>query len=152
MPECLGPGRDDPIDPQDLDDVRERVIHPVVSSLVRSPDLTRTDVGWGTREPIMGFWSDPTPPGGGAFLSQVMFRDAGDRPTALQADGELWVLVEAAGSTWHSQLWQPESSEQPQTLGQVAWDLADRLEDWVCEEVYWGEQAIAKFVIPARRP
>jgi chemosensory pili system protein ChpA (sensor histidine kinase/response regulator) len=22
---------------------------------------------------------------------------------------------------------------------------------WVCEQVYWGEQAVARFVIPARR-
>jgi hypothetical protein len=29
--------------------------------------------------------------------------------------------------------------------------LADRLEGWVCECVYWGEQAIARVISPARR-
>jgi hypothetical protein len=123
MPECAGPGGDDPFDPWDLDDVRERVVLPVVSSLIRPPDVRRIDVGWGPREPMPGFWSDD----------------------------ELWVLVDAAGSVWQSQIWQLELADQLQSLGEVARELADRLEDWVCEQVYWGEQAIARFVIPARR-
>jgi hypothetical protein len=123
MPECAGPGGDDPFDPWDLDDVRERVVLPVVASLIRAPDVRRIDVGWGPREAMPGFWSDD----------------------------ELWVLVDAAGSTWQSQIWQLELADQRQTLAEVAWELADRLEDWVCESVYWGEQAIARFVIPARR-
>ena len=157
MPQCTGPGGGDRFDPWDLDDVRERVILPVVSSLIRAPDLTRIDVGWGPREPILGFWSDPPRRGefdpltNGAFGSWMVLRDASEQPTALQADDELWVLVEAAGSTWQSPIWQVESAEQLETLSEVAWDLANRLEDWVCEQVYWGEQAIARFVIPARR-
>jgi hypothetical protein len=155
MPECTGPGSDDRFDPRDLDDIRERVVLPVVSSLIATPDLTRIDVGWGPREPILGFWFDPPmdPPGPEkeAFSSRMVLRPAGEQPTELQADEELWVLVAAAGSTWHSQIWQVESAEQRQTLSEVAWHLANQLEDWVCERVYWGEQAIARFVIPARR-
>ncbi len=124
MPESSGPGSDDRFDPWDLDDVRERVVEPVVTSLIRPADLTRIDLGWGPREPIS---------------------------MLLQADDELWVLIEAAGSTWHSAIWRIETAEQLQTLSDVAWNFADQLEDWVCEDVYWGEQAIANVVIPARR-
>jgi hypothetical protein len=154
MPECTGPGCGDRFDPWDLDDVRERVVLPVVSSLIRALDVSRIDVGWGPREPILGFWSDPPVPpvlGDEAFTSWMVLSETGEQPTALEADGELWVLVEAAGSTWQSQIWQAEAAGHLQTLGEVAWELANRLEDWVCEQVYWGEQAVARFVIPARR-
>jgi hypothetical protein len=57
------------------------------------------------------------------------------------------LLVTADGQTWHSQIWQVESAEQSETMTDVAWALADRPEDWVCERVYWGEQALTTFVI-----
>jgi hypothetical protein len=114
MAHSTGAGGDDPFDPWDLDDVRERVVMPVVSSLIRPADLQKVDVGWGP----------------------------GD---------ELWVLVRADGATWHSQIWQIELADLMETMSDVAWALADRLEDWVCECVYWGEQAQATFVIPERR-
>jgi len=154
MIHSAGAGGADPFDPWDLDDVRERVVMPVVSSLIRSADLEKVDVGWGPREPMVGFSgflsNRPIPedvPGG----LHVFEPDPAQQPTLLQADDELRLLVTAAGATWHSQLWQIESAEQMETMADVAWDLANRLEDWVCERVYWGEQAIATFVIPERR-
>jgi hypothetical protein len=125
MAHVSGPGSGDPFDPWDLDDVRERVVRPVLGSLIRPPDLERLDVGWGPREP-----GPPWP----------------------RSEDELWLLVTAAGETWHSSLWQVELAEQLETLGQVAWTLADQLEDWVAEAVYWGEHAVADVVIPPRRP
>jgi hypothetical protein len=152
MPHCTGPGAEEPFDPHDVDDVRERVVVPVVSSLIRAQDLERIDVGWGPREPVLGFWNDPPlPPSDAPYTSRITFRDAAERPTALRADDELWVLVRALGATWHSRLWQPETAWATETMGKAAHALADQLEDWVCELVYWGEQALAKVIIPARR-
>jgi hypothetical protein len=127
VPEISGPGCGDPFDPWDLDDVRERVVRPVVAALVRPADLRRVEVRWG--------------PGEAAVV-----------PVWHHGDEELWALVEAAGSTWASSIWQLEAAEQLETLADVAWRLADQLEDWVSEDLYRGEQALARAVIPARRP
>jgi hypothetical protein len=154
MIHSTGAGGADPFDPWDLDDVRERVVMPVVCNLIRSADLEKVDVGWGPMEPMLGFWEflseRPTPEDGLGGL-YVFEPDPAQKQTLLQADDELWLLVTAGGATWHSQIWQIESAEQTETMADVAWALADRLEDWVCERVYWGEQAIATFVIPERR-
>jgi hypothetical protein len=32
-----------------------------------------------------------------------------------------WLLITAAGSTWHSQIWQIEAAEQLETMNAVAW-------------------------------
>jgi hypothetical protein len=37
-------------------------------------------------------------------------------------------------------------------MGSVAFTFADRLKDWVCEPIAWGEQQIACYLIPVRRP
>jgi len=154
MPHSTGPGGRDPFDPWDLEDVRERVVMPVISSLIPPADLETVDVGWGPREPMSGFGESrstrPILKDGveGLYFSE---RDPTQQPTLPQADDELWLLVTAAGATWHSQLWQIESAEQLETMTDVAWALADRLEDWVCERVYWGEQPLATFIIPERQ-
>jgi hypothetical protein len=133
-----------------MDDVRERVVRPVVSALIRPPDLERVQVGWGPREPVLGLRSDRPAPGANLHGLYIAEPAAGElRP--LRADDELWVLIAAAGATWHSQIWDIDTAEQLETLAEVAWALADRLEDWVCEAVYWGEQAIARVAIPVRR-
>jgi hypothetical protein len=43
MAHSTGAGGDDPFDPWDLDDVRERVVMPVVSSLIRPADLQKVE-------------------------------------------------------------------------------------------------------------
>jgi hypothetical protein len=36
-------------------------------------------------------------------------------------------------------------------MGSIAFTFADRLKDWVCEPIAWGEQQIAFYLIPVRR-
>lgn len=124
MPQVSGPGSHDPFDPWDVEDVLERVVRPIVASLIRPADVRRVEVGWGPRE--SAWW-----PFG-------------------RAEDELWLLVATPGSVWHSQIWQLETADQLATLGAVAQRVADAMEDWVCEDVYWGEQAMARVLIPAR--
>ncbi|GAA3631131.1 hypothetical protein GCM10022223_56410 [Kineosporia mesophila] len=80
------------------------------------------------------------------------------RPGELQAMDvgrgpaqEIWAQVTALGKTWQAAFWFGPQADPEETLGEVAYYLADRLEDWICEEVAWGEQRIADIRIPARR-
>jgi hypothetical protein len=164
MIEITGPGGSDPIDPSDVDDLRTRVVLPVVAGLIRPPDLEIVDVGGGTREPVWDYgppvsptviefdeaFSNSSPSSTSmAFGSSITL--SGPRERILrQVDDELWVLVTAAGSTWHSPIWQPGSAELFATLAELAWHFADQLEDWVCEDVYRGEQPQARIEIPSR--
>jgi hypothetical protein len=126
VPVISGPGADDLFDPWDLDDVRDRVVLPVVRSVLRPDELNGVEVGWG---PGISPWNPDDP-----------------------AD-ELWVLVHTTDeSSWSCQIWDPVGGEQTETHGEVAYLLADRLEDWVCEGFAWGEQRIAHAVIPTRAP
>jgi hypothetical protein len=52
MPDSTGAGGADPFDPWDLDDLRERVVMPVVRSLIHPADLEKVDLGWGPGEPM----------------------------------------------------------------------------------------------------
>jgi hypothetical protein len=150
MPDLTGAGSGDDFDPWDLTDVRERVVMPVVTSLIRAPDLERVDLGWGPQEPVWGLPSGPPVALEGMDGLYFGEHDPSEQPALQLASDELWLLIVARDSTWHSQIWQIEMAEQMPTLGDVAWDLANRLEDWVCERVYWGEQALARIAIPAR--
>ena len=114
MPTLRGPGVDDRFDSADLEDVRGRVVMPVIEGLLRSGEVQQVAVGRGPGE-------------------------------------EIWLLVSAAGATWRSAFWFGTDPDPEETLGEVAYFLADRLEDWVCESVAWGEQRIADVHIPARR-
>lgn len=122
MPIITGPGGDDLFDPWDIDDVRERVVLPVVRSVLRPNELRGVEVGW-------GLWTS-----------------SWDRGAP---DDELWVLVHTTGeASFGCLIWDPVGGEQTETHGEVAYLLADRLEDWVCEDFAWGEQRIAQAVIP----
>ncbi|MBT0767566.1 hypothetical protein KIH74_01435 [Kineosporia sp. J2-2] len=114
MPTLRGPGVDDRFDPAALDDVRERVVLPVLEAVLRPGELERMELGQGPGQ-------------------------------------ELLLRVMAAGRTWHGAFWFGPEADPEETLGEVAYYLADRLEDWVCEDVAWGEQRIAEVRIPARR-
>jgi hypothetical protein len=120
----------DRFDPWDLDDVRERVVRPVISSLIKAADVKQLLLGWGPQK-AANHWR--------AGIDVEDWKE------------QLWLLVRVEDSTWHSQIWMPDMAEQLDTLAEVAGWLADRLEGWVCECVYWGEQAIARAIIPARR-
>jgi hypothetical protein len=113
MPTLSGPGIDDRFDATDLDDVRGRVVHPVLDSLLRPGEMERVEVGRGPA-------------------------------------GEIWLRLTVAGHDWESAFWFGPQNDPEETLGEVAYFLADRLEDWVCREVAWGEQRIADIRIPAR--
>jgi hypothetical protein len=130
MAQVGGPGSGDPFDPHDLGDVRARIVDPVVSALIRPAELRRVELGWRPR---------------------THDQSAGWALSRDQENRELWVLVEASDATWQAQLWALEAAESLRTMGDVAFFLADRLEDWVCERVYWGEQVIAEVSIPERR-
>ena len=52
--------------------------------------------------------------------------------------------------TWHSKLWEPDTAAPDDTLDDIAFTLADSMEDWVSECLAWGEQRIATYVIPSR--
>jgi hypothetical protein len=114
MPTLRGPGIDDRFDPEDLDDVRGRVVVPVLEGLLRPGELQGVEMGRG--------------------------------PTR-----QIWLQVTASGRTWRSPFWFGPQDDPEETLGEVAYYLADRLEDWVCADVAWGEQRIADVRIPARR-
>lgn len=124
MPVISGPGADDLFDPWDLDDVRERVVLPVVRSVLGPDELRGVEVGWGL---VTYSW------------------DRGD------PNDELGVLVRTTGgASFRCQIWDPIGGEQTETHGQVACLLADHLEDWVCEDFVWGEQRIVQAVTPPR--
>ncbi|GAB6900569.1 hypothetical protein [Kineosporia succinea] len=112
MPSLRGPGIDDRFDSTDLEDVRDRVVVPVLDGLLRPGELEAADVARGPGQ-------------------------------------EIRLAVTARGQTWNSGFWFGADPEE--TLGEVAYYLADRLEDWICSDVAWGEQRIADIRIPARR-
>lgn len=113
MPTLRGPGIDDRFDSSDLDDIRGRVVMPVLEGLLRPGELQRVDVQRGPAR-------------------------------------EIWLHVTASGRSWRSAFWFGPQEDPEETLGEVAYYLADRLEDWVCADVAWGEQRIADVRIPAR--
>lgn len=126
-----GPGALDPCDPEDLDDLRQRVVLPVVNSLLAADELVSVEVRRGPDEDYIRTWS------------------------ATLATDELesiWVLVVARdGERWGSTVWSSQTAWTARTLGEVAATLADHLEDWVCETGFgWGQQRVADYVIPAR--
>lgn len=114
MPSLRGPGIDERFDSTDLDDVRDRVVRPVLEGLLRPGELQQMDVGRGPAR-------------------------------------QIWLRLTVADRIWESAFWFGPQDDPEETLGEVAYFLADRLEDWVCEEVAWGEQRIADIRIPARR-
>jgi hypothetical protein len=136
MPMASGPGLDDPFDPGDIDDVRDRIVMPVVTSLIAPVELHRVEVGWG---PIL------EGPAGAAWSARL----AGG-PHGLSND--LWVLVEASGRTLEWQIWVPGTGTPADTLGQVAFSYALRVEQWTEECLGRGPRQVAEYVIPARAP
>jgi len=113
MPTLRGPGKDDRFDPCDLNDVRTRVVVPVLDGLLRPGELDRMTVGRGPAQ-------------------------------------EIWLELTAGGRHWASAFWFGPLPDPEETLGEVAYFLADRLEDWVCADLAWGEQRIADILIPHR--
>jgi hypothetical protein len=126
-----GPGATDPFDPEDLDDLRQRVVLPVVSSLLAADELVSVEVRRGPDEEYRRRWA--------AHLA----------PDDLES---IWVNVAARDDErWASTVWSPQTAWAARTLGEVAANLADRLEDWVCETRFgWGQQRVADYLIPAR--
>ncbi|GAB3266520.1 hypothetical protein [Kineosporia babensis] len=113
MPTLRGPGIDDRFDSTDLDDIRQRIVTPVLEGLLRPGELQSVDLGRGPAR-------------------------------------QIWLQVRAADRSWRAALWFGPEDDPQETLGEVAYYLADRLEDWVCADVAWGEQRIADIRIPAR--
>jgi hypothetical protein len=120
MATCAGPGAEDAFDPWDLEDIMSRVVQPVLAALFQPHELGEAKVGWG------------------------------DRLEASMTDSDLWVRVEAGGEVWCVPVWWGDQSALDDTLGEIAWRLADQLEDWISEFVYWGERRLADVVIPSR--
>jgi hypothetical protein len=132
MPHGGGPGADDLFDPFDVPDVRERVVLPVVASLIRPADLIFVRVGWGSVPP------DDVDPADRALAAEPAARD------------DLRVIVRAAGSTLDVPLWQPDQDDESDTLGEAAFAFATWLEEWVDASVERGVDHRAEYVIPPR--
>jgi hypothetical protein len=129
MPTGGGPGADDLFSPDDHDDVLNRVVMPVVASLVGPKEMEAAEVGWGPLSP--------------------------ERSRIGQANGwdrDLWVLVAASGQTLEWQLWQrTDTQNRPDdTLGTIAFRFAERLEQWADDCLGHGEDHEACYIIPAK--
>ena len=149
-----GPGADDDFDPEDLVDIRVRLVLPVVTSLLTEDELVSVDVVRRRARPPLT--AADMPGGTGVYFSvlDVQWGPAAvdDAAPAADEDAEVWVVLEARGDErgeWllHSPYWGPDDA----TLGQVAWQLADQLADWVCETRFgWGDLREPEFTIPQR--
>ena len=117
-----GPGATDPFDPVDVEDVRLRVVEPVLQWMLRPGELREYEIGW---EPSM----NPVDPEWSNMPGPVS-------PEGLPMD--LVVRVTTSSSTLEHQLW-IHGSWDKETLHHVAERLADDLQDWICEGVRWGE-------------
>ena len=147
MPVGVGPGIHDRFDPWDLDDVRDRIVLPVVHSLFGPDELTRVEVDLraGVR-PVK-----PALPRACRSLVHESHPSHGSAATNLPDPWEeLWALVTVLRRTWKGAIWTIDGVAPEDTLDDIAFALADRLEDWSCENVFWGEQRIANYTIPAR--
>jgi hypothetical protein len=153
----LGPGAYDELDPEDLDDIRARVLLPVVTSLLTADELVFVDVV--RRRGTPPLTAADMPGGTGAYFSFLDITYAPDAAESSVEDGshdatadEVWVVLEARGDEhgeWlvHSPSYGPDEP----TLGQVAWQLADQLADWVCETCFgWGDLREPEFIIRQR--
>jgi hypothetical protein len=130
MPTGGGPGAHDAFVPRDLDDVRERVVMPVVHSLVRPDELESVDVGWGWRLPDR-------------------YREWDSRePHDYERD--LFVLVAAMGKTLEWQIWIPGQNAPADTLDEVAYNFALRLEQWAEDVLGHPQPQVARYQIPLR--
>lgn len=134
MPAGEGPGAQDRFDPYDLEDVRERIVLPIVNSLITPDELRQVDVGWGPRLP--------------RTVDQLLWAQ---RHLPDQSK-DLWVLVRAAGKTLEWQLWLPTNPQNDPmaTLGDIAFDYALRVEQWVEDELGRERGQVARYSIPAR--
>lgn len=124
-----GPGAGDLFNPNDLDDVLNRVVMPVVTSLISADELETVEVGWGP-----------------------FSRKLSEIGQSIGWDSDLWVRVVASGRTLEWQLWQPANTQNRRgdTLDKIAFDYAQRVEQWVDDCFGWGEDHEAHYVIPAR--
>jgi hypothetical protein len=129
MPTGGGPGADDLFNPHDLDEVKNRVVMPVVMSLIGPDQLETVEVGWGPLSP-----------------------DLAEDGKPMGWDRDLWVLVVASGYSLELQLWQPENTQNSpdDTLDEIAFGYALRVEQWVDDCFGWGEDHEARYEIPAR--
>jgi len=153
----LGPGADDELDPEDLDDIRARVVLPVVTSLLTGDELVSVDVV--RRHPRPPLTEADLSHGTGVYFSVLDVQlgpdavdEADHAAPAAGESAEVWVVLEARGdehAEWlvHSPSYGPDEP----TLGQVAWQLADQLADWVCETRFgWGQLREPELTIPKR--
>jgi hypothetical protein len=111
----------------DLEVIKQRVVVPVVSSLLKREELLGIDLWRGAPSPEWDF--------GAAMMGKP---------------GDIWVRVTAITETWVGSLWAAGPvNRHGEELSHVADQLANRLEDWVCETSFaWGEERRADYDIP----
>lgn len=145
MPEGSGPGANDPFDPNDLADVLERVVMPVVSSIIKPDELEHIDLGWGPRLPPDDEDESDRQLLEAAYGIETLYGPVDD-------SNDLYVLVVAKGNKFEWPIWKPEFAEPDDTLDSVAFGFADALEDFVFDCVApWGDLRIAKYTVPERK-
>jgi hypothetical protein len=154
----LGPGADDVLDPGDLDDIRARVVLPVVTGLLTADELVSVDVV--RRRAAAPLSPADVPPGTGVYFSVLAITyappggDTQDRdeedPDDARVD-ELWVVLEARDDEHGEWLVHSPYGPQQGTLGDAASQLADQMTDWVCETRFgWGQLREPELTIPNR--
>jgi hypothetical protein len=152
----LGPGADDDLDPEDLDDIRQRVVLPVVSSLLTDDELVSVDVV--RRRATPPLTEADLPKGTGVYFSVLDVRwgpdaldDADRAAPAAGDDVEVVVVLIARGDEHGEWLVHSPYGPQPWTLGDAAAQLADQMADWVCETRFgWAQIRVPEFTIPER--
>ncbi|GLY32153.1 hypothetical protein [Kineosporia sp. NBRC 101731] len=128
VPPHPGPGAGDPFDPFALEDIRTRVVEPVLTWMLREGELEAYALGWTDGD--VHDWTEPENAPSGNHLT------------------ELTVIIRAGGQFQYC-LWSPEQPDD-ETLDQVAHRFASSMQDWVAEWVRWGEFRSIAYSIPAR--
>jgi hypothetical protein len=133
-PNVGGPGAMDKFYPEDLDEVRERVLLPVVTKLIQPDVLERAEVGWG-------------PSLSKEYIPQLAM---GAQGQLCDYGHDLFVYISAAGNSLHWQIWQPDLAWRFESLQDVVFDLAMRVEQWALERLGVDVSPTIEYVIPVR--
>jgi hypothetical protein len=130
---------DDLFDPVSIDDVRDRIIVPVVSSLFTKQEVD--EITLSMRRSIH-YIDDDIGEADGFYVTTSPPRVGEDRVQ------ELWVRVVAIGMVWEAPIWSeldPEPTEE-----QIAARFAESLERWVNEDVLRGVGRFADYELKPR--
>ena len=128
-----GPGVNDKLEPADLDDVRARVLLPVVTKLIPPSLLQNADVGWGP-----------------SLSRERPYIEPGSDRKLWDDENDLFVSISSSGNNLLWQLWQLDYSWHCESLGDAVFALASRTEQWVLEILRLDVSSEIEYIIPSR--